>query len=107
MGFLATTSGGRLDLFKDACAMTSSTFGNGLRIPAPAFRHVFFSFHYADVVLASQIRNSWVVRGAKEAGFRDWADWEQVRRRDDDSIRRWINDQLDGTSVTVILIGER
>jgi hypothetical protein len=89
--------------------MTSlrSIYEDGLLSPPPRFRNVFFSFHYVDVVLAAQIRNSWVVKGSEAAGFRDWADWEQVRRRDQDSIRRWINNQLDGTSVTVVLIGQR
>lgn len=68
-----------------------------------AFRNVFFSFHYADAVLASQIRQA----GQFLEGmlFRDWADWEAVRRTSSDAIKQWISDQMEGTSVTVVLIG--
>lgn len=69
-------------------------------------RRVFFSFHYDDVVRAMNVRNSWVVRGDNEtAGFIDKADFETVERQGDAAIRRWIDAQLHGTSVTVVLIG--
>ena len=55
---------------------------------------------------AAQVRNSWVVTGLREAKpFVDAAEWESVMRRDDESIKRWIRDQMDGTSVTVVLVG--
>lgn len=70
-------------------------------------RRVFFSFHYErDIWRANQVRNSWVLKPDREtAGFWDAAAWEKVKREGDDAIRRWINRQLDGTSVTVVLIG--
>lgn len=70
-------------------------------------RRVFFSFHYErDIWQASQIRNSWVTKPDREsAGFWDSASWEEVKKKGDDAIKRWINNQLDGTSVTVVLIG--
>ncbi len=70
-------------------------------------RRVFFSFHYErDVWRASQIRNSWVTKSDREAaGFWDAASWEEVKKKGDEAIKRWIRDQLDGTSVTVVLIG--
>lgn len=70
-------------------------------------RRVFFSFHYEnDNWRANIVRNSWVTKPDREsAGFWDSADWEKVKREGDESIRRWINKQLDGTSVTVVLIG--
>lgn len=70
-------------------------------------RRVFFSFHYKrDVVRASQVRSSWVTKGDKEAaGFVDSADFEQVEKGGESAIKRWIADQLNGTSVTVVLIG--
>src|SRR5258706_15757595 len=71
-----------------------------------AFRRVFFSFHYGeDSVNAAQIRNSNVIAGVGKAGFADGAEWETVRRNNEQTIRNWINDQLEGTSVTVVLIG--
>lgn len=70
-------------------------------------RRVFFSFHYErDVWRASQVRNSWVTKPDREAaGFWDAAAWEEVKKKGEEAIRRWINKQLEGTSVTVVLIG--
>lgn len=70
-------------------------------------RRVFFSFHYErDVWRAGQVRNSWVTKTDREtAGFIDAASWEAVKKRGDDAIKRWIAEQLNGTSVTVVLIG--
>ncbi|MFX0206829.1 MAG: TIR domain-containing protein [Candidatus Hodarchaeota archaeon] len=70
-------------------------------------RRVFFSFHYErDVWRASQVRNSWVTKPDREsAGFWDAAKWEEVKRQGRTAIKNWINRQLDGTSVTVVLIG--
>lgn len=71
-------------------------------------RRVFFSFHYErDVLRVGQIRNSGVVTsGAMEStGFIDSASWESVKRQGNDAIRRWIDTQMNGTSVTVVLIG--
>ncbi len=70
-------------------------------------RKAFFSFHYKnDVWRANQVRNSWVTKDKTEAaGFIDAADFEKVEKEGEDAIKRWINKQLEGTSVTVVLIG--
>ena len=69
-------------------------------------RRAFFSFHYElDVWRASQIRNIWVTQEREAAGFWDAASWEEVKKKGEDSIKRWIDNQLEGTSVTVVLIG--
>ncbi|HQP98216.1 MAG TPA: TIR domain-containing protein [bacterium] len=70
-------------------------------------RGVFFSFHYErDIWRASQVRNSWVTKPNREAaGFWDAASWEEVKKKGDEAIKRWIRTQLEGTSVTVVLIG--
>jgi len=31
--------------------------------------------------------------------------WEQVQKQGDEAIKRWINNALNGTSITVVLIG--
>lgn len=69
-------------------------------------RKVFFSFHYdRDVHRVVQVRNSWVVRAHGEAPpFYDKAEFEQVKRRAG-GIETWIEEQLKGTSVTVVLFG--
>ncbi len=69
-------------------------------------RHVFFSFKYEDVSRAMVVRNSWVTQGKQSAGFIDAADFEKVKRQGDTAIRSWIDGQLKGTSVTVVLVGQ-
>ena len=69
-------------------------------------RRVFFSFEYEhDVSRAMIVRNSWVTQGRDAAGFVDAADFEEVKRGGDVAIKRWIRQQLHGTSVTVVLVG--
>lgn len=69
-------------------------------------RKVFFSFHYADILLVSQIRNSWRIRpGADTQPFHDRAEWERVKRQSPSTIKSWIDSQLKGSSVTVVLVG--
>ena len=69
-------------------------------------RRVFFSFHYErDVWRAGQVRNSWVTKDRESAGFWDSVSWEEVKKKGNTAIETWIDDQLKGTSVTVVLIG--
>ncbi len=70
-------------------------------------RRVFFSFHYErDIWRVNQVRNSWVTKkDIEEAGYIDAADFEKVERQGEGEIKRWIDNQLKGTSVTVVLIG--
>jgi hypothetical protein len=68
-------------------------------------RKVFFSFKYDDVQRAMNVRNSNVITGTTKSGFIDKADFEKVEREGDKAIKAWIDKQLDGTTVTVVLIG--
>lgn len=71
-------------------------------------RRVFFSFHFdGDIWRANQVRNCNVVHGCDRAGFYDHSEYIEAKRRGDDGIRRMIIRHLEGTSVTVVLIGER
>lgn len=70
-------------------------------------RKVFFSFKYDDVSRAMVVRNSLVTQGKQAAGFIDAADFEALERQGDTAISNWINSQLDGTSVTVVLVGAK
>lgn len=71
-------------------------------------RKVFFSFKYKDdVSRAMVVRNSWVTQGKEAAGFIDAANFEKIKRQGDAAIRYWIDSQLNGTSVTVVLVGQR
>ena len=70
-------------------------------------RRVFFSFKYEDVSRSMVVRNSWVTQGCEAAGFVDKADFEKIKKQGDKAIHNWIDKQLEGTSVTVVLVGEK
>lgn len=70
-------------------------------------RKVFFSFHYdRDAWRVGQVRNCNVVSRFDKSPFYDKAEWEKIKKQGDAAIRRWIDAQLRGTSVTVVLIGK-
>ncbi len=71
-------------------------------------RKVFFSFHFErDIWRVGQVRNCWLTKSDREsAGYCDKAKWEEVQKEGDDAIKRWINNSLNGTSVTAVLIGK-
>jgi len=53
-----------------------------------------------------RVPNSDVVDDSiEESGFIDGASWESIKREGDDAVRDWINRQMNGCSVTVVLIG--
>ncbi len=69
---------------------------------------VFFSFDYQDVVdfRANVVRNHWLTKPNREAaGFFDASLWETARKVGNVAVKRLINEALDGTSVTCVLIG--
>ena len=71
-------------------------------------RRVFFSFKYkSDVSRAMVVRKSWVTQEREAAGFVDAADFEKIKKQGDPAIQRWIDNQLKGTSVTVVLVGSK
>ena len=68
-------------------------------------RKAFYSFHYVpDSWRASQVRNMGVVEGNKPATDNDW---ETVKMGGDAGIKKWIDGQLNGRSVVVVLIGAK
>ncbi|WP_432941150.1 TIR domain-containing protein [Kribbella sp. CA-253562] len=68
-------------------------------------RRTFFSFEYGDVSRAMVVRNSWVTQERIARGFIDAAELEKLKRVGDDAVKRWINSQMDNTTVTVVLVG--
>ena len=68
-------------------------------------RKVFFSFQYEDVQRAMNVRNSNALVDKAQSGFIDKAEFEEVQRQGDRAIQNWINKQLEGTTVTVVLVG--
>ncbi|MBO9687078.1 MAG: TIR domain-containing protein [Mitsuaria chitosanitabida] len=66
-------------------------------------RNAFYSFFFReDAWRASKVRNMGVVEGNKPAEDNDW---ETVLKDGDDAIRDWIDKQLEGRSVAIVLIG--
>jgi hypothetical protein len=71
-------------------------------------RKVFFSFHYGDDVWrVNQIRNAWVVQGVEAAGFWDASIWQAKHNADDKALKEFLREELVGTTVTVVLIGQQ
>jgi len=72
-------------------------------------RSVFFSFHFdRDSWRVGQVRNSNVIKEFPKSTYvRDKAAWETVKRKGDPAIQAWIDQQLRGTSMTVVLIGNQ
>lgn len=69
-------------------------------------RRVFFSFHYRrDLWRVNVVRNSGVVEGVSAAGFHDASLWEETKKQGDSAVKRLIDSGLEGTAVTVVLIG--
>ena len=70
-------------------------------------RKVFFSFHYErDAQRAAVVRNHAITKEHDEAaGYVDKASWESIEKQGEAAIKKWIAEQLKGTSVTVVLIG--
>ncbi len=70
-------------------------------------RKVFFSFHYDnDVQRAIVVRQSWVTKTTENPhGVIDKTAFEELQKKGTSNVERWIDSQLEGTTVTVVLIG--
>ncbi len=70
-------------------------------------RKVFFSFHFdRDSRRVAQVRHAQAIGYYDKPPFLEAADWETVKRKGDPAIKNWIDDNLHGSSVTVVLIGK-
>ena len=68
-------------------------------------RRAFYSFHYKpDNWRASQVRSMGIIEGNKPVSDNDW---ESLRKDGDASIQKWIDDQFNGKSIAIVLIGEK
>lgn len=66
-------------------------------------RKCFYSFHYKpDCTRVAQIRNIGTIEGNRPASDNDW---ESVTSGGDAAIKKWIADQLNGKSCTIVLVG--
>jgi MTH538 TIR-like domain (DUF1863) len=70
-------------------------------------RHVYFAFHYEnDIWRVNQVRKSGLLFGAKSVGFADRSLWEKAKTKGRGALEKLILSGLEGTSATVVLIGE-
>lgn len=71
-------------------------------------RRTFFSFHCVpDVWRAWNVRNCWVVRPQDEidTGFFDSSVFESKQRQGDDTLKAFLREGVENTSVTCVLAG--
>lgn len=70
-------------------------------------KRVYFAFHYQDVIdfRANVVRKHNFTGGVEVAGYYDYSIWEEAKRTNPTALKRMINSEIDGTSVTVVLIG--
>lgn len=67
-------------------------------------RQVFYSFHFKnDVMRVQQIRNIGAIEDNKPVSENDW---EEIKKKGDDSIKKWIDDNMNYRSCVIVLIGE-
>jgi len=68
-----------------------------------AKRQVFYSFHFDnDVMRVQQIRNMGVIEGNTPVSANDW---EEVKRKGDNAVEKWIDDNMNYRSCVVVLVG--
>ena len=54
-----------------------------------------------------QVRFSWIGQKGSTNTFMDKAEWETVERKGEVAVKSWIDRQMVGTGVTVVLIGQQ
>jgi len=67
-------------------------------------RQVFYSFHFNnDVMRVQQIRNIGSIEDNKPVSANDW---EEIKKKGDSAIEKWIDDNMAYRSCVIVLIGE-
>lgn len=68
-------------------------------------RKVFLSFHYDnDVRRVAQIKQMGALEGQPLLHANKW---EEIKRRGDEAIKRWINDHMRDAECVIVLIGSQ
>jgi hypothetical protein len=72
-------------------------------------KRVYFAFHYQDVIdfRANVVRKHNFTGGVEAAGYYDYSIWESAKTTSPLALKRLINKEVEGTSVTAILIGSQ
>ncbi len=69
-----------------------------------AKKQIFMSFHFDnDVMRVQQIRNIGALEGNEPVSVNTW---EEVKRKGNASIEKWIDDNMKYRSCVVVLVGE-
>lgn len=70
-------------------------------------RNVFYSFCYSDDINRTMVvRNRWVTQGTQtNSGIIDKAEFEKIKKKGNKAVYDWIDEQLEGTSATAVLLG--
>lgn len=73
-------------------------------IKPPVKRKVFFSFHFKnDFWRTQQVRN---IGSIEKNPVATPNNWEEIKRKGDAAIKKWIDTNLEGKSCLVVLVGE-
>jgi len=68
-------------------------------------RQIFFSFHFDnDVMRVQQVRNIGALEGNTPVSANDW---EEVKKKGDAAIKKWIADHMNYRSCVIVLVGEK
>ncbi len=66
-------------------------------------RQVFYSFHFSnDFWRVQEVRNMGAIEGNKPVSANEW---EDVKRKGDENIKKWINSAMNYRSCVVVLAG--
>jgi len=66
-------------------------------------RHIFYSFHYKpDCWRASTVRSIGTIEGNRPVTDNEW---EKITSAGENTIKKWINEQLEYRSCTIVLVG--
>ena len=67
-------------------------------------RQIFYSFHYTkDVMRVAQLRNIGTLEDNKPVSENQW---EEVKKKHDAGIEKWIDDNMNYRSCVVVMVGE-
>lgn len=69
-------------------------------------KKVFFCFTREDASRAEVVKKYWESEENSKAGFNNPVEFERLEKQGVDAIKHWIVEQLEGTSVTVVLVGK-
>ena len=72
-------------------------------------KRVYFAFHYQDVIdfRANVVRKHNFTGGVEAAGYYDYSIWETAKKTSDLALKKMINAELSGSSVTAVLVGSQ